>query len=92
MAWNDYGLGEDEITYQINSFVWGFAQGLPWNSDREMVAFIMAAENIIRWTNQSEKYASEFCKETWFDRGEFNQLMSRAFYEWDGHIKRINKK
>lgn len=92
MTWNSYGLGDYDDTAQIQRFSVIFSSQFQWSSAREKGIFEITIKNILMWTDKSDKYASDFCSETGYDRIQFDQLMSRMFYEWNEYVEQYKKR
>ncbi|WP_064518887.1 hypothetical protein [Buttiauxella gaviniae] len=92
MSWNNYGLNEHDDTAQMQRFSGIFAARFQWRSEKERMIFETTVKNTLMWTDKSDKYASDFCSVTGYDRAEFNQLMSRMFYEWSEYVADYKKR
>lgn len=92
MTRNSYGLGDYDDTAQIQRFSEIFSSKFQWANAREKGIFEVTVRHILMWTDKSEKYASDFCSETGYARAQFDQLMSRMFYEWNDHVEQFKKR
>ncbi|BDN97310.1 hypothetical protein KAM621c_24150 [Citrobacter braakii] len=43
-------------------------------------------------TDRADKFVSDFCSETGYDRAQQNQMMSEMFYKWSDYVEKHKKR
>lgn len=89
---NAYGLDAHSLNLNVVLFAENFAREFQWKSDREKTLFQMTVQNVIRMTNRADKFVSDFCVETGYDRVQMDGLMSEMFYKWSEYLDQLNKR
>lgn len=88
---NTYGFDAHSFHLNVGLFAESFSREFQWKTERERAIFQVTVQNVLRMTDKADKFVSDFCSETGYDRNQLNQLMSEMFYKWSDFAARIQR-
>ncbi|BBR58928.1 hypothetical protein WP4W18E05_22960 [Klebsiella sp. WP4-W18-ESBL-05] len=88
---NTYGLDAHTFGLNVILFAEKFSREFQWKTEQERAVFQVTVQNVLRMTDRAEKFVSDFCSETGYDRAQQNQMMSEMFYKWDEHVSKLKR-
>lgn len=87
-----YGLDAHSLNLNVTLFADSFSREFQWKTERERALFQVTVQNVLRMTDRADKFVSDFCSETGYDRAQQNQMMSEMFYKWSDYVEKHKKR
>ncbi|MGV3779271.1 hypothetical protein [Citrobacter freundii] len=91
MDMDTYGFDAHSFHLNVGLFAERFSREFQWKTEQERALFQVTVQNVLRMTNRADKFVSDFCSETGYEREQQNQMMSEMFYKWSEYVEKQKK-
>ncbi|QEO01386.1 hypothetical protein [Enterobacter kobei] len=92
MDMDTYGFDAHSFHLNVGLFAESFSREFQWKTEQERATFKVTVQNVLKMTDRADKFVSDFCIETGYDRNQLNQLMSEMFYKWGEYVERLKRR